>query len=175
MDSFRNYDVHFAGLKNGKHEFDFEITRAFFDLFEAEQEFENPECLSKVSLDKHSGFMNANIHSQGKVILNCDITGNSYVFSVENSLKILVKIGEKFDDSHEEIISLAPQDSSFNVAQLIYESIALAIPMKKIAPEISEKELKILEKYITNDPAADDKERTSHPDPRWEALKKLKN
>ena len=41
MDKFKNYDIAFTGLKNGKHEFDFIITQAFFDLFETEKEFTN--------------------------------------------------------------------------------------------------------------------------------------
>ena len=39
MDKLRNYDIVFSGLKNGKHEFQFEIDKAFFKLFETEQEF----------------------------------------------------------------------------------------------------------------------------------------
>ena len=43
MDKIRNYDIAFVGLKNGKHEFDFEITQAFFELFDTEKEFTAPK------------------------------------------------------------------------------------------------------------------------------------
>jgi hypothetical protein len=47
MDKLRNYDVSFSGLKNGKHEFKFEIDKTFFQLFDTEQEFTNPRIRSR--------------------------------------------------------------------------------------------------------------------------------
>ena len=48
MDKYRNYDISFSGLKQGKHEFEFCVDQRFFDLFEAEEEFENAKIDSKV-------------------------------------------------------------------------------------------------------------------------------
>lgn len=56
MDKLRNYDVSFSGLKNGKHEFKFEIDKTFFQLFDTEQEFTNPRIEVNVLLDKHTTF-----------------------------------------------------------------------------------------------------------------------
>ena len=50
MDKLRNYEVAFSGLKNGKHEFKFEVEQSFFDLFETEQEFTN----AHITVDVHS-------------------------------------------------------------------------------------------------------------------------
>lgn len=177
MDKLRNYDVVFSGLKNGKHTFQFEIDQAFFDLFEAEQEFSNPRITANVLMDKHSTFLEFWINISGTVGLQCDITGDYFDHPIENEIKILVKFGESYDDSNEEVITIVENDHAFNVAQLIYEDVLLSIPMKKLSPNISAEDLEILERFSpkeSEEPSEEDSQ-TDNVDPRWEALKKLKD
>ena len=68
------------------------------------------------------------------------------------------------------MITIPSSDHSFNTAQLIYESVVLSVPMKKISPDVSEEDLKILEKFSVKK-----EEQEEVIDPRWEALKKLKD
>lgn len=91
-----------------------------------------------------------------------------------NDLKILVKFGEEYDDSNEDIITIPQKDSDFNVANLIYETVVLSIPMKKVAPSVRDNDEyeKLLEKYSPK-PIKEEEEQST--DPRWEALKKLRN
>ncbi len=173
MDKIRNYDIAFTGLKNGKHEFDFEITQAFFDLFDTEQEFTTPVITAKVILDKHSTFLDFDIRISGTVNLICDITGKSFDHEIENEIKVLVKFGEDYDDSNEDVITIPHQDHAFNIAQLVYEDVILSVPMKKISPEVSDEDLQMLEKYSPK--SEEEKKDQTDTDPRWEALKKLKN
>lgn len=172
MDKLRNYDVSFSGLKNGKHSFCFEIEKAFFQLFDTEQEFSNPNITANVFLEKHTTFLEFLIEIKGTVQLVCDITNDTFAYSIENKIKVLVKFGEEYDDSNEDVITIPTKDYAFNVAQLIYEDIMLSIPMKKISPNISEKDLELLEKYSS---VAEKEENKTESDPRWDALKKLKD
>lgn len=173
MDKLRNYDVSFSGLKNGKHQFRFEIDKAFFQLFDTEQEFSNPEISADVYLEKHSTFLEFRIETSGDVELVCDITNESFRHPIENEMKVLVKFGEAYDDSNEEVITIPMHDHSFNVAQLIYEEVMLAIPMKKISPKLSDEDLNILEKFSPK--VVEENEEEHEGDPRWDALRKLKD
>lgn len=174
MDKLRNYDVSFSGLKNGKHTFHFEIDQAFFQLFDTEQEFSDPKITAEVLLDKHTTFLEFFIKTKGDVELICDITSQPFRHTIENEIKVLVKFGEEYDDSDEEVIQIPMQDHAFNVAQLIYEDVVLSVPMKKISPDVSDEDLEILEKFS---PKAEKitEEKESENDPRWDALKKLKD
>lgn len=175
MDKFRNYEVVFSGLKNGKHEFQFEINKAFFELFETEQEFTNPRITADILLDKHTTFLEFWIKTSGLVTLVCDITNEEFDYPIENEIKVLVKFGEEYDDSNEEVITIPETDHAFNVAQLIYEDVILSIPMKKISPNVDEEDLEILDKYSPKETEeANDESSEETVDPRWEALKKLK-
>lgn len=171
MDKLRNYDIVFSGLKNGKHEFQFEIDKAFFTLFDTEQEFTEPKILVDVFMEKHTTFLEFWIETKGTINLICDISSDDFNHSIENEVKVLVKFGEEYDDSDIDVITIPSKDHAFNVAQLIYENVILSVPMKKVSPTISKDDLEIVEKFS---PKKEIKEEPKS-DPRWEALKKLKD
>lgn len=175
MDRFRNYDIAFSGLKTGKHDFKFEINQEFFDLFETEQEFFNPEINVNVLLDKHTTFLEFYINVSGTVQLICDISNDEFSENISNDLKVLVKFGEEYDDSNEDIITIPHKDSEFNIANLIYEAVVLSIPMKKLAPSVRDNDeyQKLLDQYSPQITEEDEEEQSI--DPRWAALKKLKD
>ena len=179
MDRFRNYDIAFTGLKTGKHDFEFEINQEFFDLFETEQEFFNPKINVSAHLDKHSTFLEFEINISGTVQLICDISNDEFSKEIENDLKVLVKFGEEYDDSNEEVITIPQKDSEFNIANLIYETVVLSIPMKKIAPSVGNNDeyQNLLDKYSPKieEDIIEEKIDETNIDPRWEALKKLKD
>jgi len=171
MDKLRNYDVSFSGLKTGKHEFRYEIDKEFFQLFDTEQEFTNPKITVEVLLDKHSTFLEFEIKVDGTVELVCDITNVNFDHPIENEIGVLVKFGEEYDDSEEDVITIPSNDHAFNIAQLIYENVVLSIPMKKISPDVTDEDLEILEKFGPKETEAEEPK----SDPRWDALKNLKN
>ncbi|AZA80929.1 hypothetical protein C1637_11005 [Chryseobacterium lactis] len=174
MDKLRNYDVSFSGLKNGKHEFKFEIDKTFFQLFDTEQEFTNPRIGVDVLLDKHTTFLEFEIKIHGLVELVCDITNEDFDYPIENKINILVNFGEEYDDSNEDVITIPSTEHAFNVAHLIYENVMLSIPMKKISPNIGDEDLKILEQFSPKEIEIEE-EKEHESDPRWDALRKLKD
>lgn len=179
MERLRNYDIAFSGLKDGKHEFQFEINKEFFQLFDTEQEFTSPVIHAEVLMDKHSTFLEFNIHISGSVQLICDISNDDFSHPIENEIKVLVKFGTEYDDSDVDVITISDNAHAFNVAQLIYEDVMLSIPMKKVSPDLSEEDLQILEKFSPKDESflesKGEKEEETEVDPRWEALKRLKD
>lgn len=170
MDKLRNYDVAFSGLKTGKHEFKFETEQSFFDLFETEQEFTCAKINTAVLLEKHTTFLDFIIRISGTVNLICDISNEEFTHPITNELKVLVKFGEEYDDSNEEVITIPHGDHAFNIAQLIYEGVVLSIPMKKISPNTNDDDIALIETY-----SPQIKEEIEEIDPRWEILKKLKD
>lgn len=172
MDKFRNYDIAFSGLKDGKHDFRFEVNQAFFNLFETEQEFSNPKIIADVFLDKHSTFLEFEINVKGSIQLVCDITLKDFDYPIENQIKVLVKFGEVYDDSDVDIITIPHKENTFNIAQLLYEDIVLTVPMKKLSPDLSQEDIALLEKFSPQEDEIEEQE--DEIDPRWNALKNLK-
>lgn len=176
MDKYRNYDISFSGLKNGKHQFEFPISQEFFDLFDTEKEFTNAQLVCNVDLEKHSTFLDFAISVSGSVDLVCDISNKIFAYPTENEIKFLVKFGEEYDDSNEEIITIPHHYSEFNIAQIIYEAVVLSIPMKKLSPEISNDEeyQSLLEKFSPKNIEETEEQETNEIDPRWAILNQLK-
>lgn len=174
MDKLRNYDVSFSGLKNGKHEFKFEIDKTFFQLFDTEQEFTNPKIEVDILLEKHTTFLEFEIKVHGTVELICDITNDAFDYPIENQIRVLVKFGEEYDDSEEDVITIPAGDHAFNAAQLIYENVQLSIPMKKLSPNVSDEDLELLDQFSPKD-IEEIEEEEHESDPRWDALKKLRD
>ncbi|MGS0747752.1 YceD family protein [Halpernia sp. GG3] len=171
MDKFRNYDIAFSGLKDGKHDFKFEVDQAFFNLFETEQEFTAPKISADVFMVKHENFLEIQIKVAGTIQLVCDITTTDFDYQIENQIKVLVKFGNEYDDSDVDVITIPRQDNAFNIAQLLYEDIVLTVPMKKVSPKLSAEDISLLEKFSPQDEI----ETEDEVDPRWNALKNLKN
>ena len=101
----------------------------------------------------------------------CDISNAAFDYPIEHEIDVLVKFGEEYDDSDPEVITIPGTDHAFNVAQLIYEDVMLSVPMKKVSPDLSPEYLEVLERFSPKEPVKEE----PVIDPRWEALKKLKD
>lgn len=165
MDRIQNYDVAFSGLKEGKHQFKFEVDKEFFQLFDTDQEFTNPLVQVDVLLDKHSTFLEFEMRASGSIDLVCDVSNEIFPYSIEQLMKFLVKFGEEYDDSNEEVIIIPHHEYAFNIAQYVYEMVMLSVPMKKLSPFYQEDE---------NEMGDEQEEEIKEVDPRWEVLKRLK-
>lgn len=183
MDKLRNYNIIFSGLPLGKSDFEFDITQTFFDLFQFEQEFTEPKVTVKVTLDKQSSMLELHFDLQGTVVVDCDLTNEPYPQEITNTALLVVKFGEEWDDSDDEIWVIPREEYQLNIAQIVYELILLSIPTKHIHPDVLKGDshselLAILDQYIIeeveteqDDPSDDDDDEI---DPRWAKLKDLK-
>lgn len=178
MDKIKNYNVSFSGLNLGKHTFKFRITQAFFELFDFNQDFRNPAIDAVVELEKHSNFLDLKLNATGEVEVDCDVTDEPYQQPIDGELALVVKFGQTFDDSDDEVWTIPHGEHEINVAQLIYELVLLSIPNKRVNPNLdsekAQEALDLLDKYAPKASAEEniDKENDS-TDPRWDSLKDL--
>lgn len=176
MDKIREYDVSFSGLNQGKHTFEFKISQAFFDLFEFDQDFQNPNVALVLTLEKHSTFLELKLDAKGEVTLVCDVSDELYEQEIHGEMELVVKFGHEFDDSDDEVWIIPEGESEINIAQLIYELILLNIPIKRVNPNLDSEQAKralsLLEKYAPKAQEENQSDDKSN-DPRWDTLKEL--
>lgn len=182
MEKFRFYNVSFAGLSLGQHDFEFKITQSFFDLFEFEQDFHSPDLKINLILDKKNNFLELDFKLSGTVELNCDLTNEPYRQELDGNSSLIVKFGEEYDNSDDEVWVIPHGEHSVNIAQMIYEMTLLAVPVKRIHPDVlsgkSHSEmLDLLDEYSLQEEEETEQESSNEEeiDPRWEKLKQLKN
>ena len=193
MDKLKNYNIVFSSLPLGENDFTFELSQSFFDLFEIEQDFENPKLIITISLDKKSTMLELQINLNGHIIVPCDLTGELFPQKISNNAELIVKFGEEFDDTDSEIWVIPREEYQINVAQVLYELAILSVPTKRIHPDVlngesSSEMINLLDQYSIydinedatdndyddeNDEGEDDDD-NEDIDPRWTKLKDLK-
>ena len=136
MDKLKNYNIVFTSLPFGKSDFTFELSQSFFDLFEIEQDFENPNLIVSIILEKKSTMLELEISLKGAITVPCDLTGELFQQEISNNAELIVKFGDEFDDTDSEIWVIPREEYQINVAQIIYELAMLSVPTKRIHPDV---------------------------------------
>ena len=169
----KEFLIQFAGLKQGKHQFEFEIGRAFFDDFNFE-EFNDANVKVNLVLEKKSTMLELTFKHKGTVNVPCDLSNEDFDLPVKGKLNLIVKFGEEYNDENEEMLVLPHGEYQVDVTQYIYEMIVLSVPSKRIHPGIKDGTLnaEILDKLKELAPKEEHK-KEENTDPRWDQLKKL--
>ena len=171
MQQLSEFLIPFIGLKEGTHQFDFNIDNKFFEEF-GFLDFQNAQIQAVLDFEKKTTLLELNFSANGYVTVPCDITTEPYDLPIDTSFRLVVKFGpeESFDD---EIIILPHGSHDIQVAQYIYEMIILSLPQKKVHPGIAAGTLKseILEKL--KDLRPQEKLSSNGIDPRWDKLRDL--
>ncbi len=128
------YNIAFKGLSQGKHIFDYEVDGKFFSEFDGGVVDEG-NVKVRLTLEKQSSLMIFNFDLNGTVWVQCDRCLEMYNQPVRSKERIFVKFGEKEFSDGDDVIWVSTNDYQLNVAQLIYEYICLALPIKKVHPD----------------------------------------
>ncbi|WP_299250434.1 DUF177 domain-containing protein [uncultured Lacinutrix sp.] len=175
MKPLKEFTIPFVGLKEGKHQFDFNIENKFFEYFGYE-DFNSSNLKVDVDFIKKSTLLELHFEVSGTVNVNCDVTNEPYDQSIENAFDLVVKFGEEYNDENIDILIISHGEYEINIQQYVYELIVLAMPTKRIHPGIEDGTLDsdILERLEELSPKEKDiKEDQEEIDPRWNTLKKL--
>lgn len=171
--------IPFVGLKLGKHQFEYQINKEFFEDYDYD-EFEACDIKVNIVLEKKSTMLELHFKHKGTIHVPCDLTSEMFDFPIKGKIKLIVQFGEVFNDDNEELLILPFGEHQVDVKQYIYEMIALSIPLKKIHPGIKDGTLKseALDKLnelkvSSKEPKKTDSKEEETTDPRWDQLKKL--
>ena len=134
MSSQSFYSIAFKGLSQGKHIFEYEIDGKFFSEFGGGVVDEGNVNV-RITLEKQSSLMILWFDVKGTVNVQCDRCLEMYDQPISGSERIFVKFGEKDFVEGDDVIWVSTNDYQLNVAQLIYEFICLAIPIKRVHPD----------------------------------------
>ena len=172
MKSITTHKIEFAGLKVGKHQFNFELNKEFFENFSF-FDFNNIHLCVDVDLTKKSTLLELNFHVKGSVNVNCDMTNEPFDMPFNKEDFLVVKFGQEYNDEDNEILVLPYGEHKVILDQYLYELVILSLPRKRVHPGVEDGTLeseiiKILDELKPSGLALES-------DPRWEKLKKIKN
>lgn len=185
MSKTREFLIPFVGLKLGKHHFEYQISKEFFENFDYE-EFQNSDIKVNLVLEKGSNLLELNFKHKGTVNVPCDLTSEDFDLPIKGKMKLIVRFGEEFNNDNEELLILPHGEFELDVAQYIYEMIALSVPLKRVHPGVKDGSLQTealtkLNELKVKDPGdseqakqiKEESNKQENIDPRWDKLKKL--
>ncbi len=177
MSKTKEYLIPFIGLKLGKHHFEYQISNAFFEIFDYD-EFQNSDIKVNVVLEKQSNLLELNFKHKGTVNVPCDMTGEDFDLPIKGKMKLIVRFGEEFNNDNEELLILPFGEFEIDIAQYVYEMIVLSVPLRRVHPGVKDGSLKTealekLNELSIKENKEENKEKEENIDPRWDKLKQL--
>ncbi len=171
----KQYDflIPFAGLKLGKHQFEYQIDNAFFEGFDY-HEFEAANVTINVVFEKKSTLLELDFKHKGSVTVPCDLTSELFDLPIKGKFHLVVQFGEEFNNDNEELLILPHGEHQVDISQYVYEMIALSVPQKRVHPGVKDgslnsEALKKLDELAVKEVKIVEQE----TDPRWDKLKQL--
>ncbi len=163
------YIIPVAGLSLGDHHYTYKIDNTFFDSFEY---FDVDKGLLDLSVElvKESNLLDFKFQFKGYIELKCDRCLDKFNISVENSFRLIVNYGDKFEEISDEIITIPATQNNVDLSQFIYEYINLMLPIKNVHPDDDDGNSTCNEEMM----AHLNKYSEQKNDPRWDALKNIK-
>ena len=144
---------------------------------------------TRLVISKKGGAFEFSFTFNGMVIVPCDRCLDDMDLPIDTSARLIVKLGKDYSEESDEIVVIPESEGMINLAWFLYEFIALAVPIKHVhAPGKCNKQMTSrLKKHLSksadddeqsfdsdDDIIADDEPDEEKTDPRWDALRGLK-
>jgi len=169
MDALKEYTIQFTGLKDGSHEFRYELGDAFFQAA-SDEEIQGGEVLMTVQLDKSPTMLVAGMHARGAVRVHCDHCNGLMAFPIGGEQRQVFHLNgrTRFEEDADDVVGLDPDESEVNLTHYFYECIRLSLPIRRVHPEGQ------CDPDVEQAMRSHEVEHEHAPDPRWAALNALK-
>ena len=166
------YVINFTGLKEGEHNFEFDLDNKFFEHFDY-NDFNSCQIKAGVRINKKSNLLELVFSSKGRININCFVSNEPFDYLQEHQIKLVVKFSSELINDNEELVILPVGTSTLNVAQYLFEMIILSLPIKIIHPGVVDGSLESETLNKLKELESKAQEKSSKIDPRWDKLKDL--
>jgi len=180
MCRFNEFKLTLQSLPPGKHSKEFHLDREFFVAMESADILDaNLDVM--LDIDHSHGTYGLTFGINGTVTLTCDRCLDPMEMPIDTGYIINVEYGDSYDDSNDALLIIPRSEASLNVADMIYDTVELAIPIKHVhAPGQCNSAMNGLLRRHSAAPeespageAGGEDPAGRQIDPRWEELRKL--
>ena len=172
MCSIDTFKIDLKGLSESVTTLEYDLGNGFFEAIDA-PDVRRGELRTELVITKMADFFKLRFHTTGVVHIPCDLCLDDMDQPIDTTDELVVKFGTEYREN-DDVITIVEDEGILDTAWLIYEFIALDIPIKhvhapgKCNPAMS----KMLEEHSAARSSEAEEEKAV--DPRWEVLKKLK-
>lgn len=172
MGKFTEFKLPLKSLAPGAHHFAYHLDKQFFANMESDEVHDADIDVELNAVYAHDLYdLTFTLH--GTLTLLCDRCLDDLVMPVDTTYHITVKYGADYNDDSDELLVIPESDTTLNVAYMLFDTAALAIPIKHVHPQGQcNKQMSALLKKHRADAADTDADAAADTeiDPRWAAL-----
>ena len=152
----RQFIIPFVGLKQGKHDYSFDVTDAFFETFEYSI-IQQGDVRINFTLDKKDTMMVGEFQLEGRVKTACDRCNDVIEIPIEGEYRLIYKFGTE-EEEDESIVVIFPEEFEIDVRHSLLEFMTVSLPSRSIHEEgeCNQEMLDYLNEYVVNADGDDD-------------------
>ena len=171
MCSLEQFKIDLKGLTDEVTTFEFDLDDDYFAALD-ETEVESGQLHVSLSIRKASGFFELQFHTVGTVDIQCDRCLDLMEQPIETDNRLIAKFGSTSSED-DETVMIDENEGMLDVSWLIYEFIALAIPIQHVhvTGKCNPAMTQALEELSAD--RSGDTESNQPVDPRWAKLAEL--
>ncbi|MBR2017364.1 MAG: DUF177 domain-containing protein, partial [Prevotella sp.] len=150
MCSLKTFDIDLKNLKEAETVLEFDLDDKYFSAIDA-PEVSKGDVSVEVAIKKTTErIFELEFHIEGEVVVLCDRCLDEMTQDIETDGSIVAKFGDE-DSDNDDLVMVDENEGILNIAWLVYEFIALAIPIKHVhAPgKCNSAMIKMLEEHST--------------------------
>ncbi|MCR4603385.1 MAG: DUF177 domain-containing protein [Prevotella sp.] len=172
MCSLEQFKIDLKALTEDVTSLEWELDNHFFEQLDGAQLQQGSLHVSG-TIRKSVGFYELSLHVTGTVEVPCDRCLDPMDQPIDADLRLVVKLGDTYTED-DDVITVDEARPVLDTAWFIYESIALAVPIRHVH-QPGDCNVAMSEKLQELSAArSSDADATEEIDPRWNALLKLK-
>jgi uncharacterized metal-binding protein YceD (DUF177 family) len=170
MNVLDHFSIPYQGLKNGMHQFKFDVDDDFFDTFD-KPFVEKGSLEVNMNFDKRPSLSVAEFSISGEVEVRCDRCLQEFMLDIASEFILHIKFGDP-QLNEDEVMFIETEASIINFAEYIYECICLSVPMINTHEDLVECDPEVVSRlYQSEEDEVSSKE--EKPDV-WQSLKTIK-
>ena len=172
MCSLESLKIDLNSLKEGVTTFAYNLGDDYFEAMDG-SETRRGDVHVDVSVNRSGGLFRFDFHTEGTVHVPCDVCLDDMEQDVSTDSSLTARLGDKYSED-DDLIIVGKDEGLLDVSWFIYESVALAIPIKHVhAPgKCNPAMIKVLEEHSAARSGEGDGEGPA--DSRWSELEKLR-
>ncbi len=131
-----NFLIPLNGLKAGQNEFFWRAGEEFFESF-GNEEILDASLELEVVAQKVGGCVEVDCEVQGSVTVSCDRCLADLDIPVDLEIRLSVRHEgqQEADDEEREVITVAADETQFDMAQVVYDYVCLSLPLRRVHPD----------------------------------------
>lgn len=133
MGKFTEFNVPLKSLSPGEHVFDFHIGEQFFANME-NTDIHGADLNVKLTVNFRAERYALRFEVTGEVVLLCDRCLDDLICPIDTEYEVMVEYGDDYNCDSDDLLIIPWNDRELNVAYTIYDTVVLAIPMKRVHP-----------------------------------------